>query len=270
MKVTRPLMRYYGGKWRIAPWIIEKMPPHRCYTECFGGAASVLLRKQRAYSEVYNDLDGEIVNVFRVLRNPALARDLVRVVRLTPYAREEFKNSYLTDGDPVEQARRTFFRAAAGFASGAQLQYGTGFRSNVTRQHTTSADNWRDMPDVLEQIIERLRGVIIENEPAIKVLCRYDGPMTLHYVDPPYVYATRNERNAGSTYRHEMTDEQHKDLADTLHDLAGVVIVSGYPSPLYEDLYANWQRWERAAKADGARDRIEVLWINRPVQANLF
>ena len=89
---------------------------------------------------------------------------------------------------------------------------------------------------------------------------------TLHYVDPPYIYETRNARNAGKTYRHEMTDEQHKDLADTLHDLTGMVIVSGYPSPLYEKLYANWQRWERASHADGARDRIEVLWINRPVQ----
>lgn len=270
MIVNRPLMRYYGGKWRLAPWIIENMPAHRCYTEVFGGAASVLLRKPRCYSEIYNDLDGEIVNVFRVLRNPSQARDLVRSIRLTPYAREEFELSYITDGDPVEQARRTLFRSAAGFASGAQLQYGTGFRSNVTRPHSTPAGDWRNMPSVLEQIIDRLCGVIIEHEPALNVLRRYDGPETLHYVDPPYVYETRNARNAGMTYRHELTDEQHIELAIALQGLRGFVMLSGYSCPLYDDLYGKWTRSDHSSHADGARDRTECLWINRPIQPTLF
>src|SRR3990167_11343170 len=104
---TRPVMRYHGGKWRLAPWVIEHFPEHRVYTEAFGGGASVLMRKPRSYAEVYNDLDGEIVNVFRVLRDPSQARELERLLRLTPFARSEFETSYITDGDPLEQARRT-------------------------------------------------------------------------------------------------------------------------------------------------------------------
>jgi len=108
---TRPVLRYHGGKWRLASWIISHFPPHRVYVEPFGGAASVLLRKPRSYAEVYNDMDGEIVNVFRVLRDPARARELERVLRLTPFAREEFELSYIRDEDPIEQARRTIVRA---------------------------------------------------------------------------------------------------------------------------------------------------------------
>ena len=262
MSVSRPVLRYYGGKWRLAPWIISQFPAHRIYVEPFGGAASVLLRKPRSYSEVYNDLDGEIVNLFRVLRNPSQARDLVRQIRLTPYAREEFELSYILDGDPVEQARRTMFRAAAGYASGAQLQYGTGFRSNVTRPHTTPAADWAGLPDVLETVVERLRGVIIEHRPALDVIRQYDSSQTLYYVDPPYPYTTRNSRNAGNTYRHEMTDDDHRELASVLRQVQGSVIVSGYPCQLYDvDLYSDWHRTERSAHADGAKDRREILWI---------
>ena len=259
--VIRPVMRYYGGKWRLAPWIIEQFSPHRIYVEPYGGAASVLLRKPRSYSEVYNDMDGEIVNVFRVLRNPAQARELVRQVKLTPYSREEFEFSYIIADDPIEQARRTLFRAAAGFGSGAQLAYGTGFRSNVTRPHTTPAGDWMQLPSHLENIIERLRGVIIENAPAVDVMLRYDGPETLHYVDPPYVFATRNARNAGDTYRYEMTDADHLELASVLQGLQGNVILSGYDSELYSGLFGDWHRMERNTHADGAKDRTEVLWI---------
>ena len=117
MDVTRPAMRYYGGKWLLAPWIIGHFPAHRTYVEPFGGAASVLLRKPRSAAEVYNDLDGEIVNMFRVLRSPAQARELIRLVRLTPFARTEYEDAYLSDGDPIEQARRTLLRSFAGFGA---------------------------------------------------------------------------------------------------------------------------------------------------------
>jgi DNA adenine methylase len=271
--VTRPVLRYYGGKFRLAPWIIAHMPKHRIYVEPFGGAASVLLRKPRSYSEVYNDLYGEVVNLFRVLRNPSQARDLVRQVKLTPYAREEFELSYILDGDPVEQARRTLFRAAAGFAGGAQKMYGTGFRSNVTRPHTTPARDWAGMPQVLEEVIGRLRGVVIEHLPAMEVIRKYDTADTFIYCDPPYVYATRNSRNAGDTYEHEMSDDDHRQLAQVLRSLKGSAIVSGYASALYDDeLYPDWTRVQRIAHADGARDRVEVLWISPNVvqQPSLF
>ncbi|MFN8468247.1 MAG: DNA adenine methylase [Caldilineaceae bacterium] len=260
--MSRPLLRYHGGKWKIAPWIIEQLPEHRIYVEPYGGGASVLLRKPRAYAEIYNDLWGEVVNLFRVLRNPEQARGLVALVELTPYAREEFELSQQPADDPVEQARRTLLRSAAGFASGPMLQYGTGFRTCFTRSYNTAADNWASKPASLDQVIERLRGVVIEHSTALDVIRRYDTPDTLFYCDPPYVWGTRNRRNAGHTYRHEMSDADHVRLAEVLASIAGMAVVSGYPCALYEELYAGWQRVERCAHADGARDRVEVLWIS--------
>lgn len=257
--VTRPVLRYHGGKWRLAPWIIGHFPAHRIYTEAYGGGASVLLRKPRSYAEVYNDLDGEIVSIFRVLRNPAQARELVRLVKLTPYAREEHELSYLVDGDPIEQARRTIYRSFAGFGSDG-IKRQTGFRGNVTRTGTTPALDWSRMPAALEQVIERLRGVVVEHMPAVELLAKYDHAQAMHYVDPPYPHGTRGDDNR---YRHEMSDGDHRELAAVLRTLKGAVIVSGYACPLYDDeLFAGWQRVERATHADGARDRTEVLWLS--------
>lgn len=260
-KVTRPALRYHGGKWRLAPWIISHFPRHRIYTECYGGAASVLLRKPRAYSEIYNDIDGEIVNLFRVLRNPAQARELIRLVHLTPFAREEFESSYLLDGDPVEMARRVLVMGFMGFGPARAQTYGTGFRDNSTRSGTTPAHDWAGMPDALEAIVERLRGVVIDNRPALEVIQRHDGPETLHYVDPPYVWSTRNQRYAGRAYEHEMSNDQHIEMAQALNDCTGMVIVSGYRCELYDQLFASWQRVDKAAHADSAKDRTESLWI---------
>lgn len=263
----RPVLRYHGGKWKLAPWIISHFPEHRIYVEPFGGAASVLLRKPRSYAEVYNDLDGEIVNLFRVLRNPTQARELVRMVKLTPYARQEFETSYIVDTDPIEQARRTLFRAAAGHATGAQGRYGTGFRNNTTRSHSTPSDNWRDFPSVLEQIIERLRGVVIEMRQATDLVSAFDGPHVLFYCDPPYPFSTRNQHSAGDVYRYEMTDDDHRSLAVVLRQCQGVVIISGYACDLYDnELYPDWRRIERDAYADGAKKRTEVLWLSPNVQ----
>lgn len=259
-KVTRPALRYHGGKFKLAPWIVSHFPEHRIYVEPYGGAASVLLRKQRSYAEVYNDLDGEIVNLFRVLRNPAQARELVRLISLTPFAREEFENSYLTDGDPIEQARRTIVRSFMGFGAAGVSGKNTGFRNNSTRSGTTPAHDWRNYPPALANIADRLAGVTIENRPAIQVMETFDGLTTLHYVDPPYPLSTRGKQ-AASGYRHEMTDDQHIDLAAVLKSLKGMVILSGYQCPLYDELYADWQRVDKAAHADGALDRTESLWI---------
>lgn len=273
MTVTRPALRYHGGKFRLAQWIIEHLPTHRVYVEPYGGAASVLLRKQRSYAEVYNDLDGEIVNLFRVLRNPAQARELIRLVKLTPYARAEFDESYITAEDPIEQARRTMFRSLAGFSTtGATGRWRTGFRANVTRTGTSPARDWRNFPDALEAIVDRLRGVVIEHDDAAAVIARYDTPATLFYVDPPYPHSTRYVRWAGEAYAHEMSDDDHAQLAHILMGIAGMAVVSGYNCDLYESLYGDWQRVEHSAHADGAKDRIEVLWLSPKVkhQPGLF
>lgn len=271
MNVTRPALRYHGGKFKLAKWIAGYFPPHRIYVEPFGGAASVLLRKPRSYSEVYNDLDGEIVNLFRVLRNTTQARELVRLVALTPYARTEFELSYLADGDPVEQARRTLFRSFAGFGAAGTSGNNTGFRNNTTRSGTTPATDWRNYAGAMEAIIERLRGVVIEMLPALECITKFDGPQTLHYVDPPYPLSTRGKQ-AASGYRYELTDDQHAELAALLHQVDGAVVVSGYACPLYDELYGDWQHVTRKSHAEGARDRTEVLWLSPSIKAqpNLF
>jgi DNA adenine methylase len=256
-------MRYHGGKWRLAPWIISHFPPHRVYVEPFSGAASVLLRKPRSYAEVYNDLSGEVVNLFRVLRNASQARELIRQVRLTPYARDEFGLSYITADDPIEQARRTLFRAAAGFSTaGAQSTWRTGFRAKVDRSYTTPMIDWANMPQVLEQVVERLQGVVIENRPALEVVEQYDRDTALHYLDPPYPHSTRNERWVGQAYANELTDDDHRELARLVRTCKGAVVISGYPCSLYDnELYPDWQRVTLETYADQALKRTEALWI---------
>lgn len=265
--IKRPIMRYHGGKFRLGPWVIGHFPPHRCYVEPYGGAASVLLQKPRTYAEVYNDLDGEIVNLFRVLRNPTQARELERQVMLTPFAREEFENSYLVDGDPIEQARRTVFRSLAGFGSGAASGQDTGFRNNASRSGTLPAHDWMNYPELIAGFSERLRGVVVENRPAEQVIQTYDSGETLFYIDPPYPMSTRAFSTAKrigykKIYRHEMTDEQHAELANLLKSLRGYVVLSGYTCQMYDDLYSGWMRIDHAAHGDSACDRVESLWLN--------
>ena len=263
----RPLLRWHGGKWRLAPWIIGHFGPHRCYVEPFGGAWSVGLRKPRTYAEVWNDLDGELVNLFQVLRDPVGGGQLVRSLELTPFARDEFYACYELADDPVERARRLIVRSFMGHGSdGASGVYRTGFRANSTRSGTTPAHDWANYPPALEAVIERVRGVVIENRDAVEVMLRHDSPDTLHYVDPPYLHETRSRANRrpdnGGVYRHELTAEQHERLLLALLELDGLVVLSGYPAPLYDRLLAGWRRVERPAHADGALERTEVLWLN--------
>jgi DNA adenine methylase len=249
----------------LAPWILEHFPPHRIYTEAFGGAASVLMRKPRAkLVEVYNDLDGEIVNLFRLLREPDTAGALREVLQNTPFARSEFALSYEPSEDPIEQARRTVVRSFMGFGSDSASGTKTGFRANGNRQSAHPAKDWSNYAAAVDSFRERLKGVVIESRPAVEVLLQHDGPDTLHYCDPPYLHETRKESmiRAGKGYRHEMTEDDHRALAEVLHECAGMVVLSGYPAGLYDELYRDWRTVERKALADGGSERLEVLWIN--------
>jgi len=264
----RPLVRYHGGKWRLAPWIIANFPKHRVYVEPFGGGGAVLLRKPRTYAEIYNDLDGEIVNLFRVARDNGL--ELARVLRMTPFARTEFELSYKRARSRLEQARRTVVRSFMGFGSAAICGEVSGFRANSNRSGTTPAQDWRNYPDALESIIERLQGVVIERRDAVDVMRAHDAEDALHYVDPPYVHATRSDKRRNTVtrkaYKHEMADADHVELARVLRTLRGMVVLSGYPCELYRELYPDWVRVEHASHADGARARVECLWFNDAAQ----
>lgn len=259
---SRPLVRYHGGKWMLAPWITAHFPPHRCYVEPFGGGGSVLLRKTRSYAEVYNDLGGEIVNLFRVARDDG--ERLAMLCELTPFARTEFMDSYNPDACPLEQARRTLVRSFMGFGSNS-LHQKTGFRANSNRSGTTPAHDWMNYPDALRVTIQRLRGVVIENRDAMACMLHHDTPETLHYADPPYVLSTRSDDK--SDYPHEMTDADHANFAEQLGALKGMVIVSGYRCDAYDELFKGWRRVDKSAFADGAAKRIESLWLSPNMQA---
>lgn len=263
-EVKRPALRYHGGKFRLASWLLQFFPAHGCYVEPFGGAAGVLLRKPRAYAEVYNDLDGEIVNFFRVLRDPVMRADLIEACRLTPYARDEFDLSYEPTDDALERARRTCVRAAMGFGSAGATKASTGFRTDTRRKYGTAQHNWADYPGALGAIGERFSGVLIENRDAIDIIRAHDGPDTLFFVDPPYVHETRSMRNRGG-YRHELDDEAHRALLTALRAVDGMVILCGYATELYDSQLAGWQRHSTAARISGGRGtslRTEVAWLN--------
>ncbi|SFG09332.1 DNA adenine methylase [Novosphingobium sp. CF614] len=267
MTKPRPILRWHGGKWLLAPWIISHFPPHRVYIEPYGGAWSVGFRKPRASAEVWNDLDGELVNLFRVLRDPVHAGNLVAALRLTPFAREEFIAAYEPSTCAIERARRLIVRSFMGHGSdGASGQYRTGFRANSNRAGSTPAVDWTNLPDSLHLAVSRLRGVIIESRPALQVMTSHDGPETLHYVDPPYLHETRarTHRRAdnGGVYRHELTDDEHLDLLAFLNGLKGMVVLSGYPSRIYDNALPGWTRIDISARADGALPRTESIWLN--------
>jgi DNA adenine methylase len=261
--VSRPVLRYHGGKWMLAPWIISYFPRHKVYTEVFGGGASVLLRKPRSYAEVYNDLDGDVVNVFRTLRDPDAGALLKRSLYLTTFARDEFFDCYAPAADDaVDRARCMIARSFMGFGSdGFNIARRTGFRANSNRSGTTPAMDWSNYPAAIEAFIERLRGVVIENRDACEVLAQQDAPNALHYVDPPYVHSTRSA-SSDHAYPHEMDDADHVRLAGVLRGLSGMVVLSGYRSEIYDELYGDWVRYDRAALADGALDRTESIWLS--------
>ncbi len=272
MSVRRPVLRYHGGKFKMGAWIVGQMPPHRIYVEPFGGGGSVLMLKPRSYAEVYNDLWDTVVNVFQIMRDPIKAAALKEQLVLTPFSRREFEacgqiEIDLVD-DEIEKARRTILRSFAGFGSAStNAKYSTGFRGCSNRSGTTPAHDWVNYPSHIDSFIARLRGVVIECRNATDVIIQHDTPETLHFVDPPYLHITRNMQRGNAAYEFEMTDKDHIALAEVLRAATGMVMLCGYPSKLYQDLFGDWLCVERTSMADGARKRTECLWFNPAAQA---
>jgi DNA adenine methylase len=262
--VTRPPLRYHGGKFRLAPWIIEHLPAHENYVEVFGGAAGVLLRKPRSRVEVYNDLDSQVFGFFKCLRDPEQLSRLITALELTPFAREEFDLSYEFTTDPVEAARRFCFRTYSGHGTCSMAPNDSnGFRSCDIRAGKSYANEWSGVPSAIAVAARRMLGVTIENMDFKKLLPKFDALETCYYVDPPYPHSTRN--GGGKGYVHEMCDEDHRQLAWMLKNLKAKVLISGYRCRLYDELYKGWTQDEKKTNANGqsgAVSRIEILWMN--------
>lgn len=263
---TRSPVPYFGSKKSIADWIAGLLPAHEHYVEPFCGGLSVLFAKRPSPMETVNDLDGDLINFWRVLRDrPA---DLLRACELTPHARVELAEAWGEPGeeDVVERARRVWVRLSQG--------RGGMMRRSGWRHYTTTSGSSFSMPDHLDAYrdrllpaAERIASVSLECLPALTMIGKYGAaPDVLLYVDPPYLGTTRSHRNRYGT---EMRDEaQHRELAAALADCRAAVVLSGYHSPLYAELYAEWHRYEKSAttgNAKGDRSRTEVLWSNRPL-----
>lgn len=254
-----PPLRYVGSKWQIAEWIIERFPPHEVYVEPYCGAASVFFRKHRSPIEVLNDLDGDIINFFDVLRTDTDA--LVRAIELTPYSRAEHERAMTpcSDCDPLERARRFYVGLWQSFAS--TLIYGSGWRHQTTaKQRTPVVESWKRLDGLLDAAY-RLKDAQIECLPALECIEHYDSKTTLFYVDPPYVKSSRT-KGSRSRYRHEMNDDDHRALAEALHNVKGMVMLSGYESTLYDDLYGDWHKVTKTSTTNGNSTSIEVLWLS--------
>jgi len=265
---TRALLRYFGGKWAIAPWVLSFLPPHRIYVEPFGGAASILLRKPRSRIEVYNDLDEEIVGIFQTVQDPKKCQALMRRLRRTPYSRRAFEMAFQTSTDPIIRAQRAIVRAYQSFHHEALFNpRKTTFADAKHRNGSTcKAHEWASYPRSLLAVSRRLQGVVIERRPALDVIRVQDTPDTLFFVDPPYVPSTRTK----ASYRHEMREDEHVALLEQLRRIKGMVVLAGYPSALYDRMLPDWQRLERPHRAAySKRLRTEVLWLSPTAQKGL-
>ncbi|HET7486852.1 MAG TPA: DNA adenine methylase [Acidimicrobiales bacterium] len=278
----KPPIAYFGGKTRLAPWIAALMPPHRVYVEPFAGSAAVLFAKPRSTHEVINDLDGQLVNFFRVLREQP--DEMERLCRLTPYARDEFAAAAV-DAEAlsdVERARRWWVRSSQSFAQTGG--HNTGWSTSVKRGSNNARSAWNRI-ERFAAAAERLACVTIENRDALEVVQAYDDPAGVVYADPPYLGSTRSSfcdangwsRRPAGDYAHEFsTDEDHRALAGVLGALRATVFLSGYSSALYDEIYAGWWRLDRQVlcRASNGRSgsngyRTEVLWCNRPIDGRL-
>lgn len=256
---------WYGGKFSHLDWLLPLLPKTRHYCETFGGSAAVLLNREPSPIETYNDIDGEVANFFRVLRDKKDA--LIEAIGLTPFSRAEFEKaiSEPTEGlSNLERARRFYIRARqvrTGLAQKASSGRWAHCRLTSRAGMAGAVSRWLGSIEDLPEITQRLLRVQIEDSPAIEVVKRYDSEGTLFYCDPPYPHDSRGDSNA---YGYEMTDDEHRELSRVLHSVKGKVALSSYHCDLMDELYGDWRYIEAPIKncPSVKKPRREVLWVN--------
>lgn len=259
--ISRPALRYPGGKFRDGHWIISHFPTHLTYCEPFGGGGSVLLLKQPSTYEFYNDLDGEVVNFFKMLRDHG--SELIEKIQLTPYSRVEQEISHIPEGDELERARR-FYTRSWQTINGAEKRYNSDWRNIYKSNRGTHVIREWNNVEHLHAIAWRLKQVQFENRPAMDLVKRVDTNDTLFYFDPPYVKSARAEKHR-DLYRFELSDDDHFELSQVIHSLKGMSIVSGYDCELYRELYKDFYLTKKKTTKNYGKTAIECLWLSPSV-----
>ncbi|WP_285823948.1 DNA adenine methylase [Schaedlerella arabinosiphila] len=257
--MVRSVLHYPGGKKRIASWIIRHMPPHHSYLEPYFGCGAVLFAKEPAPIETVNDLDGEVVNFFMVIRDPESREKLQERITYTPYARQVYDEAVREDSeDPVE--RDACFAKKSMMSHGFRMNGDCGWKKDVYgRENAYAVKYWNELPESIAEMAVRLKQVQIENRQALDLIKDYDYENVLMYLDPPYVWSTRGGRKQ---YRHEMTDQDHIELLEAVTGRKAKIMISGYDCELYDFYLGNWKKLQVAARAQDNRRRTETLWMN--------
>lgn len=253
------VLKWPGTKWSIAEQIVQLMPTHKIYLEPFFGAGAVFFTKTPCNTEILNDLDGEVVNLFKCIRDNS--EELARLIYYTPYSREEYKESYDRSGTDIEKARQFLIRA--NMARAGMQYYSSSWRHSgpvlgaQCKQRVTG--DWNRVPQHIIEASARLKDAEIENMEAFKLIEKYNRKDCLIYADPPYLLSTRRQRY----YNVEMTEnKEHETLIKLLKKHSGPVLLSGYNSELYNDLLTGWDKKEIESAAEQGKKRIEVIWAN--------
>ena len=255
----RTALHYPGGKKRIASWIIEHMPHHHSYLEPYFGCGAVLFAQQPAPIETVNDLDGEVINFFQVIRDTESRKELQEWITYTPYARQVYDDAHLRKpGSDVERA--AYFAIKSMQSHGFRMNGNCGWKKDVYgRENAYAIKYWNELPKSIAEMAIRLKQVQIENRPALDLIKNYDYENVLMYLDPPYVWSTR----AGSKqYVHEMTDQDHIELLEAVARLRAKVMISGYDCELYDSYLADWKKAQITARTQNKKQQTETLWMN--------
>lgn len=251
-------MKYPGSKWSIAEWIISFFPEHHSYLEAFFGSGAVLFNKPRSNIETVNDLDGNVVNLFEWIKKDP--ERLAHEIYYTPYARQVCEEAFAAVPEDS-------FGKAVNFY--IKLNMGRGFRTTGERvgwkndvqgrEKAYAKQDWCNLPEKIMQAAERLRGVQIENRPAVELIERFNNKKVLIYLDPPYMPEVRH----GKQYKHEIFDRNsHAQLLETAKAHKGPVMISGYETDLYNDMLRDWYREETTCYSQVCSKKKEVLWMN--------
>jgi DNA adenine methylase len=250
----QPILKYPGAKWRLANWIIDLMPAHKVYLEPYFGSGAVLFNKEPKGIETINDIDGNVVNLFKVIRERP--EELSILIELTPWARDEYLQSYEQTDNELENARRFLVRCWQAFAT--RTGYRTGWRHSAQGRCPNMPGQWAKVPARVMEVAERLKCVQIENMDAIKLIKKYNHENVLIYADPPYTLDTRGK----GIYAFDMSESDHERLLDALIAHNGPVVLSGYGNPLYHRRLAGWNAICRPTAAEKGQSKVEVLWMN--------